>query len=211
MAAHLISMTGYARSGKDTAARAIKAIERRAVVRAFADAVRAECAEAFALPVAAFTSDEYKDIPFIECAIGRCKHGRFINTMLDHGQALAQHRTPREIMQLWGTEYRRALDGPDYWITRLFDWFDEHASAAPVWLVPDVRFPSEAAGVLNRAGEVWRIVRVGVDRRSTHTSEAYIPFIMPTRIVHNDGTADELGAKVQRIYAEARDARKRKR
>ncbi|MGV0982364.1 MAG: hypothetical protein ACOYB0_08390 [Polynucleobacter sp.] len=207
MAPHVIGMTGYARSGKDTAARAIKQIDPGAAVRAFADALRVEVARAFELPTIAFTSDEYKDIPLVECAIERCTDARFVTRMKSIGQSLTDYRAPRDLMQLWGTEYRRALDGDAYWIDRLFNWFRTQRDAPTTWVIPDVRYPSEATAIMNQGGEVWRIVHPNVGRRSTHSSELYVPHIAMTRVVFNDGTADELMAKVQRIYTEARTVR----
>lgn len=61
----------------------------------------------------------------------------------------------RRLLQVWGTEHGRALD-PDYWLLRWSRYVLDLLAVTPttplVVLVPDVRFPNEAAFILDELG-----------------------------------------------------------
>lgn len=197
----LVAFTGYARSGKDTAADALRREVPGAVVRAFADSLKVECAKAYGAPIEWFMIDEYKDTEFKHLALGNATDRRFRQFMAQCPVDMFSWRTPREIMQLYGTEYRRRLDGDDYWVERCVEVLDLYPDA-PLHIITDCRFPNESAAVLNRRGQIWKIIRPGVERRSDHRSEAYIDLIAPTRFVHNDGTVRELSEKIRAYWLE---------
>lgn len=73
----------------------------------------------------------------------------------------------RPILQWWGTEFRRNLFGPDYWINRWKEGLrrlelSAFGAAAPaVIVVPDVRFRNEADAVKELGGKVVKIVASG--------------------------------------------------
>lgn len=87
---------------------------------------------------------------------------------------IEQHKPNfRLILQAWGTEFRRALFGDDYWLCRMSDAIQK--SVSPVILITDVRFPNEHAFVKERGGILVRIFRPDVlhttDVSTQHASE----------------------------------------
>lgn len=103
----------------------------------------------------------------------------------------AKPTTPRMrvLLQWWGTDYRRA-ENPDYWVNRV-----RRMVADGQWYVTDVRFPNEVEMIRAAGGEVWRIVRPGIERMG-HTSESIIDTITPDRTIVNDSDVDTLCRRV---------------
>ena len=76
-------------------------------------------------------------------------------------------KTPRQFMQLLGTEFGRKLIGDDFWVSL---WSNEAQYERRV-VVDDCRFPNEAMAVRRLGGEVWRLTgRGGI--AGNHESEA---------------------------------------
>lgn len=75
----------------------------------------------------------------------------------------------REALQKLGTQYGRDLY-PDVWINVAIERARVELDAPVEWLhpegvvIPDVRFPNEAARIRAEGGEVWRIIRPGLPR-----------------------------------------------
>lgn len=77
--------------------------------------------------------------------------------------------TYRQLMQTWGTEYRRAQDG-NYWTTKLER--EIQTCGEQYIVVDDVRFPDEADTILRNNGLLVKIVRPGCESSSgDHRSE----------------------------------------
>src|SRR6185369_4079868 len=72
----------------------------------------------------------------------------------------------RKLLQLWGTEYRRAED-PEYWVKKTEEIIKQ--AELPV-VIDDVRFEDEARMVQKLGGVLVRITRPGV-RMMNHASE----------------------------------------
>ena len=99
--------------------------------------------------------------------------------------------TYRQILQLWGTEYRRRQD-PDYWVKRL----EEKLQGLKKVVIDDVRFPNEVEMIHRLGGRVIRIDRPGPDE-STHASEIILDtFDGWDGVIENTGTLGELEEKV---------------
>lgn len=104
--------------------------------------------------------------------------------------------TMRQLLQLWGTEYRRAQD-EDYWVKRL----DERLAGLPLNTVTidDVRFPNEAAWVKANGGLLIHITRPGCDLSATeqkkHASENQVFMVDAT--IQNTGDVEELQKAVR--------------
>ena len=62
--------------------------------------------------------------------------------------------TNRELLQRFGTEVGRSIS-PTLWVDALFTSYgeDDH------WIIPDVRFPSEAKAIKDRGGIIIRVDR----------------------------------------------------
>lgn len=210
----IIGLTGPAGSGKDTVADVLCA--RYGYTKmAFADALRAEVCEAFRIDPRMLTERETKEHPLSALAIGRCADDAFINRM---GYVLSQltgkaadlnaPRSPRQIMQWWGTEYRRAQrDG--YWRELLgdavyeLDYLHCRSDSARV-VVTDVRFADEADSLRVLAtnldqseAQIWQITRPGHEvAAGAHASETSGAQFNPDRVIDN---AFDMGHLEQRV------------
>tara|TARA_B100000963_G_scaffold357389_1_gene379478 strand:- start:5925 stop:6500 length:576 start_codon:yes stop_codon:yes gene_type:complete len=88
--------------------------------------------------------------------------------------------TARHLMQTLGTEWGRDMY-PDIWLNfvevEIFNirqgWTDQHCyTEFPTQIiVDDIRFPNEARMIKRSGGEVWRLVREGVNSKDGHSSE----------------------------------------
>ncbi|WP_454674865.1 hypothetical protein [Achromobacter pestifer] len=191
----IVGMAGRAGAGKDTCAEILSSAHAFARL-AFADAVRAELAHAFGVDVRLFTNRSLKEAPTLELALKRCADLRFVDLMMACGIGLTYEKaiSPRTAMRLWGTEYRRAHCGGDYWLLRAHERIEAlHRAGWRRIAITDVRFLNEAAFVQMMGGEVWRIRRHMADQApATHQSEMQVESIQPERTLHNDSTISAL-------------------
>lgn len=168
----VIGFTGLAGAGKSTAAR-ILADHHGFIVLPFAGPLKA-MARAFGLTAREMTID--KEVP-LERLNGK---------------------SPRQFMQLLGTEFGRELIGPNVWLDAwragLGESAAEHFGDILV-ASDDVRFENEAAAVRAEGGIVVRIERDGAGSASgaNHASEAGV---VPDITITNDGSPDAFAAKV---------------
>ena len=133
----LIGLVGRAGAGKDTVASILAETEGVTPI-AFADALREEVKNAFGVGIECMLQRDEKEQPTQALAISRCADRRFINRMLAIAENPYTPRSPREILQLWGTEYRRECDSFTYWIDRLQDTIDYLATGGKPVVVTDV-------------------------------------------------------------------------
>lgn len=113
--------------------------------------------------------------------------------------------SPREALQKLGTEWGRSLH-PDVWIRAAIDRAKGELDNPFIGkvtgvVIPDVRFPNEAAAIRAAGGEVWRVTRAGLPRLTgdagTHISEHSLTDAdIYERIISNDGTIGELEERV---------------
>ena len=114
--------------------------------------------------------------------------------------------TPRIVLQKWGTEVCRDSWHRDIWILSIERKLSEMSSTRVV--VPDTRFPNEIDMIQRLGGQVWRVKRGqdpfwftryrtrGKEPHSIHPSEWMWAKSEFDRIIHNDGTLNELQDKV---------------
>lgn len=107
-----------------------------------------------------------------------------------------EHKTEcRTILQWWGTDYRRAFNGQDYWIEQWLRKCKE--STAPVIVAPDVRFENEANTIHEIGGHVWRVNRNNLTTTDIHPSECALDVYNKfDRTIDNDWTIERLGLEV---------------
>ncbi|OCC05285.1 hypothetical protein BA190_10300 [Labrys sp. WJW] len=107
-------------------------------------------------------------------------------------------KSPRQFMQLLGTEFGRDLIGPNFWVDLWLESVGEaglEALAAnldgALVVADDVRFPNEAAAVHSLGGLVIRIERAGAGSSTGagHPSEA-LDF-EPDLVVRNVGSEED--------------------
>lgn len=103
-------------------------------------------------------------------------------------------KTVRYALQTLGTEWGRQLIGQDIWARSAMEYAQHRL---PV-VFDDVRFENEAQAIIDAGGEIWQIVRPGLEAMD-HASEAGIPSSLVSRILYNDRTAEELIQLVRSI------------
>lgn len=106
--------------------------------------------------------------------------------------------TMRHLMVTLGTEWGRDAVHPDLWTRLWAASADNHTDV----VVDDVRFVNEVDLIRGRGGKIWRIERTGLVA-GDHVSEQLA--VEPDVIGFNDGTLEELRAKVRSVMAFAAD------
>ena len=191
----MIGLTGPAGSGKDTVA-ALLQVHCGYNPMAFADALRGEVAAAFGIDPALLIERATKEHPISALALHRCLDANFeaavIAANFRSGAATVVDttapRSPRQIMQWWGTEYRRALE-PGYWVRKAAQriHYMHQTLGARLIVITDVRFDDEAELVRALGGQIWQIKRPGCEVGSTaHVSEVTGEGFEPNQVINND-------------------------
>ncbi len=179
MKQYIIGLTGWASVGKDTVASLLVThLEFQAL--AFADALRAEIAEGFGIDPLHLSRPHLKNEP-----IGALRMALAPQDFLAYATAhmpdppprtaagrltegwLQAPRSPRQIMQWWGTEYRRKQN-PRYWTQAMLARLVQlQRMGYSRFVVTDVRFENEADMVHAAGGLIWQVTRPGIDGTST--------------------------------------------
>lgn len=176
----IIGLTGYARSGKDTAAVAL--IERHGFVRfGFADLLKKVA---------------YDVAPYVETTPGRFERLPDVVDRLGWEKAKSFDDV-RGLLQRLGTEGGRNNLGTNVWVEPVIR--AAAASTSPV-VITDVRFSNEVDAVKGAGGLVVRVDRPGVSAVNAHASDAGIAGLSVDLTLANDGTTDELHDKVSSLY-----------
>lgn len=177
----IVGLSGYARSGKNSAAEAL--VQYGWKQAAFGDKLRE-----FLLAV-----DPVIPGP----------HGsgllRLSVLIKDVGWEYAKDHYPevRALLQRTGTEAGRKLLGSDVWVDALF----YELADAPTLVVTDVRFPNEARAVAERGGVLIRVERPGVGPAKdkvgrVHESETALDGWGFDHVLTNDGSVRDLHLKL---------------
>lgn len=104
--------------------------------------------------------------------------------------------TPRHAMETLGTEWGRICMGDTFWI----DAWRRKALQHPKVVVDDCRFDNEAQEVRSLSGEVIRLrPKERRRKRSKHAAERGIDDSLVDFEIANDGTLDDLRAKLTEI------------
>lgn len=199
-APRIIGLTGPNGAGKDTAASMlaglIKSYDYMPAVIAFADALYEEVAAAYEVDTQSLKRRDTKEKPVWWLGLMHCIDPEFaiVTGPLREGDIQDTHpRSPRQILQWWGTEYRRAQQA-DYWVQRLQAKVQElQAAGISHVLVTDVRFADEAACIRALGGQVWRVHRPNLLAQNTgHISEVTGQEFAPEETITNEGTLHAL-------------------
>lgn len=206
----IIGLAGPAGSGKDTVADLLVAHHGYTKL-AFADALRAEVCAAFRVPLSTLTERETKEHPLSALALKHCADDAFIDRMVyvlrqttgkyTTMDDLSTPRSPRQIMQWWGTDYRRAQNEA-YWRDRMEDalylLWHRSEQETPV-AITDVRFPDEANILreITTDTQIWQITRPGYEvAPGAHASETTGADFAPDCVIDNGAGLTELEAQV---------------
>lgn len=193
----IIGLTGLAGTGKDTVANLL-CTHLQFARYAFAEPMRHEIGDAFGIDHRLLTDRPTKELPTPELALARCVDQAFVGTMYRHltnhdaKDFFNQHeapRSPRQIMQWWGTEYRRENFGPDYWSRKLINRvYAQQTNGQRLHVVTDVRFPEEVRAIELMGGEIWQVKRPQSSDQpavSAHSSEVDGSAFKPTVVINN--------------------------
>jgi hypothetical protein len=180
MKQHTIGLTGLASVGKDTVADLLVTHwEFRKL--AFADALRGEVASAFGIDLRLLSDPATKNAPHAALALRMSDGPAFCDAVI---AALAmrgdapktpaewhafhcQPRSPRQIMQWWGTEYRRR-QSPRYWTLQLAARVNAYRrDGGTRFVITDCRFDNEVDTLRALGGTIWQVTRPGVDSTTT--------------------------------------------
>ncbi len=142
----VIGLTGYAGSGKTTAAKHLVETHGFVTVK-------------FAGPLKAMMRALGLGEREIEGDLKEVSH------------RLLAGRTPRHAMQTLGTEWGRQQFGDDFWVNLAREVALDVIDQGGHVVIDDVRFPNEAAAVRQMGGRVIRIHRPGVGPINGHASD----------------------------------------
>lgn len=166
--ARLIALTGYAGTGKDTAA---DALEHQGYARV-----------AFADPL--------KDML---CALLRCTREQLEDRAFkEQPHPVLGGKTPRYAMQTLGTEWGRKLISEDIWV----DAAMRRVGHGVPTVFTDCRFENEAEAVRAGGGQVVRVIRPGVGPVNEHVSDAGVSDELVDVMLVNDGEIADLHEQI---------------
>lgn len=195
MVSKIIGLAGKKGAGKDAAATAL--VAGGWVRTAFGDPLKEEVAAAFGISVDVLNNRDLKETPLPSLALVNCSDIGFVSEM---GWGADPHmaRSPRWVMQQWGTEYRRKqLDG--YWVSRTVSKIKELVKAGKSVVVTDARFKDEADAIRNMGGTLVQVIRPnnpfesGNEQHASETSMTHYPFDF---VLYNNGTEAGLCASM---------------
>lgn len=192
----LLGLTGVAGSGKDSLADVL--CEQYDFIKcSFSDALYQEVSEAFNIDKFRLYDRSLKEKPLAELGLLKCRDTAFIDRMDYYGNLLDdKQNSPRRVLQLWGTEYRRNQD-PDYWLKKSQAFLDKYPNTNIVNV--STRFPNEARFIKSVGGEIVKIERPGVTAINDHPSDNY--YIPADHVVINDGDLQALEGKAHHLMS----------
>ena len=196
----ILGLTGGAGSGKDSVADIL--VQEHGFQRiAFADALYEEVSTAFNVPITFLKNRETKESPTPRLALGCCANEEFCRVVMRAcGVFRGAAWSPRQILQWWGTEYRRA-QRESYWIDKVRDRILSNGSLG--WVITDVRFQNEADLVQELGGQLGLVLRPGIEPVANHVSEEFWQTCSPDIVIQNDGTLEGLQSTVNVIVTMA--------
>lgn len=175
----LIGLLGLKGSGKDTAAEMLAAHGYTRM--AFADELYAEAARAFEVTPHFLGRRDTKETPIERLALEHCRDTQFVGMFtaertrgrLTVEEVLGAPRSPRWVLQQWGTEYRRKSQWgcEEYWVEPLMRKIDSKPKGSRVVLT-DVREPLEVRAIRARGGLLVRIRRRRIEAQDAEAFAA---------------------------------------
>lgn len=186
----IIGLTGFAQSGKDTAAGFL--VERGWTRLAFADILRQSL---YNLNPIVIPGDDGDGM-----AVGPT-HRRVQHLVDSYGWDVIKVQVPevRELLQRMGTEVGRQLYGENFWVQMAMRQMrQDHHNGEFNYVFTDVRFPNECDAVHNHGGLVFRIDR-GNSAVNAHASEAHVLTMPVDGVIRNTGDLAAYEAEVLKV------------
>ncbi len=203
----LIALSGLAGAGKDTAANVLVTHAGFSSL-AFADPLRNEVAQAYQLrsdETGLLTNRSTKETPTARLAIIECDSFGFTGAVARATGAtvddewLHTPRSPRQVLQWWGTEYRRQQRS-NYWTNQMLLRIKSLVQAGQRrFVITDCRFENEATAVRRLGGIVWQVTRPAAEEAATEGQHASVndgSTLLPTVVIRNRGDLLDLRAHV---------------
>lgn len=185
----LVGLSGYARSGKDTAAQALVDLGWRR--DAFGDRLRDFLLALNPIVDIDVWEDEYDPSNY------GAGSARLSDVIASRGWERAKDELVevRQLLQRCGTDAGRKVLGDDVWVNAVID---RHLVEFQPLVIADVRFPNEAKAVKDSGGVIVRIERPGIGPKaspdgSVHVSETALDDWPFDAVVTNNGTPETLG------------------
>lgn len=238
----IISISGKAGSGKDTVGKIIQYLENQnatteSIAKAIKDGNRTFKNSTWQIKK---YSDKLKDIVciLIGCTREQLEDQEFKETPLGKewdyrmvfdanwekqwtpqrpsfgGDMPIKQRTPRQILQLLGTEGTRDVIHPDIWVNALYSDYrplsyekDSEGRIETVeekWIITDSRFPNDVRRTREMGGVLVRVNRAECEgRKNEHISETALDDCDEwDYVIENNGTIEELIEQVRTILEE---------
>jgi len=122
--------------------------------------------------------------------------------------------TPRDLLQVLGTNCGRDMIHPNIWVNALFadykclddtkrtsfgNVLDYSDCPFPAWIITDLRFPNEFESIKKRNGITIRVTTDRVGEASGHESETALDDHDFDYVIDNSGTYEDLIDKVSEI------------
>lgn len=199
----LIGLTGNAGVGKDACADYLA--EAYGFIKfSFSDALYDEVQQAYGLEDQSLLRDRAtKEALSEKLSLMRCADDWFAGCVYETLKGRIPPNaplSPRQVLQWYGTEYRRKQD-PDYWVNRAADWMEAVQNSVPypemkpqLFVNTSVRFENERRMIHGvPGGNVWHIRRDNLAAVHQHESEAPLPVLEGERELWNN-------ADLQRLY-----------
>jgi len=108
-------------------------------------------------------------------------HTWFTNQVLKETEIEGLEKTPRRLMQLFGTDFVREMVKEDFWLWRMERMLPVDADV----VIDDIRFDNEAQFVRDHGGIVFKLVRDMPNIAPAHKSEE------PVSVFDHELTGDE--------------------
>lgn len=210
----IVGFLGAKKAGKDTAAEVL--IEEFGFRReSFARELYRQVGEAFDVSVEDLNNRETKEMPAERFMVANCRDPGFIRAVqrlvpeFTNSEAFFRPRSPRELLQWWGTEYRRKSGVDSYWIDIVRKTIE--ANPRIDYVITDVRFPNEHKLITSMQGFPVRIRNLEVEEHerqgrilanamSLHESETALDsFPVAMEIFNEFGKLNEFKERVRKV------------
>ena len=196
----ILALTGRPEVGKDTVGDLLQSQHGFARI-AFADALRAEVCAQWGIDERMLTDRPTKETPTFALSIYRCADQRFQQWATSQGHCRAAARSPRWVMQRWGT-FQRSLDDRHY-VRRVESWILGQATkGVQRMVVTDLRYHLELEMLKSLRAEVVRVHRPQLaalpEDTASHVSEQHHRLMVDHDLL-NDGNLRALAEAVAEL------------